>query len=269
MQFVRQHTSIPVPRPWGSFRCGGYVYLVMQRVSGASLSDSMWSNFTEEEKCSVVEQLRGFVHQLRNIPPRSGSVVGSVNGAQGCDYRLCGVPHGPYLNEQQMNHQLRMGIPLRDVPPKVVESHSRKHPLVFTHGDIAGRNIMMDGARVVALVDWEGAGWFPAHWEYCKARYASGYLHNEDWMARISKFIPPYVFEDEADTELRAWQQAPDLPPMKFVLSITSFLPSFLLFDIFWVALDSTAHIPPMRRWRFTLTKHLTRHGQDSKTHLP
>lgn len=231
MQFVRQHTSIPVPRPWGSFRCGGHVYLVMQRVSGVALSDSMWNSFTEEEKCNVVEQLRGFVEQLRSIPPRSGSVVGSVNGAQGCDYRLCGVPHGPYMNEQQMNHQLRMGLPLQEVPPKVIESHSRKHPLVFTHGDIAGRNIMMDGVRVVALIDWEGAGWFPAHWEYCKARYASGYLHNEDWMARIPKFIPPHVFEDEADTELRAWQQAPDLPPMKFVLPI-AFLQS-LLFDIF------------------------------------
>ncbi|EIM81986.1 kinase-like protein, partial [Stereum hirsutum FP-91666 SS1] len=167
MQSVRRHTSIPVPRPWCTFRWGGDAFLVMQKVSGAPLYASLWDTFTEEEKYKVVEQLRGFVQQIRAIPPRPGAVIGPVlDGAQSSDHRLCGVPHGPYLNEDQMNHQLRMGLPLHRFPSMVIESHSRQHPLVFTHGDIAMRNMMLEGRRVVVLIDWEGAGWYPAHWEY-------------------------------------------------------------------------------------------------------
>lgn len=173
MHFVWRHTSIPVPRPWCTFRWGGHVFLVMQKVSGAPLNALLWDTFTEE-KFQVVEQLQGSVQQIRAISLRPGAVIGPVlDGVQSSDRRLCDVPHGPYLNEDQINHQLRMALPLHRFPPIVIESHSREHLLVFTDGDIAMRNMMMKGTRVVALIDWEGAGWYPAHWEYYKADFGS------------------------------------------------------------------------------------------------
>lgn len=223
MQFIRTRTSIPVPRPWCTFRWNGREYLVTQRVHGHSLSRQLWETFTEDEKCSVVDQLRGFVQQMRDIPPRPGAVIGPVlDGAQSHDYRLCYLPHGPYLDEDQMNHQLRMGSPLNRLPvfpPMVIESHSRQHPLVFTHGYIAMPNIIMKGTRVVALVHWVGAGWYPAHWEYCKAHFGS-YWYGDDWKSRIREFIPPYDFEKEADVQLIKLSPPDlDLYPIEFVLS--------------------------------------------------
>ncbi|QSS53212.1 hypothetical protein I7I53_00395 [Histoplasma capsulatum var. duboisii H88] len=38
---------------------------------------------------------------------------------------------------------------------------------VFTHVDIAPRNIMVDeNYQITGLVDWKYAGWYPDHWEY-------------------------------------------------------------------------------------------------------
>ena len=38
--------------------------------------------------------------------------------------------------------------------------------LVFTHADLAPRNILVEGGHVTAIFDWEDAGWYQAHWGY-------------------------------------------------------------------------------------------------------
>ncbi|KAL2192921.1 hypothetical protein P885DRAFT_64534 [Corynascus similis CBS 632.67] len=36
-----------------------------------------------------------------------------------------------------------------------------------TNGDVAPRNILVDkDGRILALLDWENAGWYPDYWEY-------------------------------------------------------------------------------------------------------
>lgn len=46
-------------------------------------------------------------------------------------------------------------------------------PIVFTHNDLLPPNIMISpgpNPKVAAIVDWTQSGWYPAYWEYCKAR---------------------------------------------------------------------------------------------------
>ena len=46
-------------------------------------------------------------------------------------------------------------------------------PIVFTHDDISPPNILVSQGpkpRVMAVIDWCQSGWYPAYWEYCKAR---------------------------------------------------------------------------------------------------
>lgn len=48
----------------------------------------------------------------------------------------------------------------------------------FTHSDLHPSNILItlagEGpARILALIDFEQSGWYPAYWEYCKARWTA------------------------------------------------------------------------------------------------
>ena len=46
-------------------------------------------------------------------------------------------------------------------------------PIVFTHDDLVPPNILLSAGsnpKVAAIIDWGQAGWYPAYWEYCKAK---------------------------------------------------------------------------------------------------
>jgi thiamine kinase-like enzyme len=71
--------------------------------------------------------------------------------------------------------------------------------ITFTHADVHPSNIMVSSSRsgpprVLALIDWGQAGWYPDYWEYCKMCYTT---HWEDEWRKIwiPKMITPR--EDE------------------------------------------------------------------------
>lgn len=49
---------------------------------------------------------------------------------------------------------------------------------MFTHGDIAARNIIVRDRKIVAILDWEFAGWYPEYWDYV---FTLEGLDNLDW----------------------------------------------------------------------------------------
>ena len=76
------------------------------------------------------------------------------------------------------------------------------HGIVFTHGDLMPRNVLVRGTAVAALLDWDAAGWFPAHWEYRKARWTASGPLAASWTPRIPRFVPAYPVEADADDYL-------------------------------------------------------------------
>ena len=77
-----------------------------------------------------------------------------------------------------------------------------KSAITLTHGDLHRSNILISATaarptRVVAIIDWAHAGWYPDYWEYCKSCYTSHY--DDDWRKEhISKFLEPK--EEDFDT---------------------------------------------------------------------
>ena len=60
---------------------------------------------------------------------------------------------------------------------ELIAQHEEPYPsLVFTHGDLNSLNILACGDKVVGIVDWETAGWYPSYLEYTTACQVS--LHN-------------------------------------------------------------------------------------------
>lgn len=59
-------------------------------------------------------------------------------------------------------------------------------PVRFVHADINRGNIMVSAEgegppRVQAIIDWHQSGWYPASWEYCKARYTVD-VEDKEWL---------------------------------------------------------------------------------------
>ncbi|KAF5369710.1 hypothetical protein D9615_010179 [Tricholomella constricta] len=208
-RFVASHTSIPVPRVWMSFRWQWTHYIVMNRVDGIQLSD-VWLTLSDDSKAIIAEQIRGYFSQLHNIPPppEVGTRICSVAGGPIADFRLRFIDGetGPFRDEEHMNMRLRQCLSLSQFPDVVKAAHSRKHPRVFTHNDLTPRNIMVDPVtgKITALVDWGCAGWFPTHWEYCKAMNFCNDMTDDgkDFRKWISKMLPVYELESEADRTL-------------------------------------------------------------------
>lgn len=58
----------------------------------------------------------------------------------------------------------------------------------FTHGDLHRSNIIVTLSRpyhVLAIVNWEQSGWFPAYWESLKALFTA--YREEEW---VTKYLP-------------------------------------------------------------------------------
>ncbi|RNJ55134.1 hypothetical protein D7B24_009001 [Verticillium nonalfalfae] len=82
--------------------------------------------------------------------------------------------------------------------------------LVFTHSDFQRKNILIwekqrplsaadssDSRRyfeVVAVLDWEDAGWYPSYWNYS---YCFSFFNwHDDWAEKVEHILDPYVQEE-------------------------------------------------------------------------
>jgi len=195
MQLARRHTDVVVPRPLDLVSDAERSYLLSSALPGRHIGLCI-DTMSDEEVEVFVQDLRKWLMQIRSIPKaiapeyKLSSAVG-----KGChDYRIsAGVAYdkargdffGPFRNEKDFNDVLRCGA-----LPEVV--HRDGHQIVFTHGDLNMRNIMVRDGKLSGIVDWENAGWFPEHWDYNKAHFIT--KHHWRW-----KRIVDRVFEDIGD----------------------------------------------------------------------
>ncbi|XTI94786.1 hypothetical protein V2W45_1473897 [Cenococcum geophilum] len=71
-----------------------------------------------------------------------------------------------------------------DLPTMLLRSNLS----VFTHADIAPRNIIVDQThRITGILDWEAAGWYPNYWEYINIWKPS---RDHDWQTWMDRTAP-------------------------------------------------------------------------------
>lgn len=201
MKFVRASTTIPVPEVHNSYVDDetGHVVIVMDFVEGENL-DKAWDKLGSEDRESVINQLRGYMEQLRQF---KGSFIGSVDGTW-CNDQFFTEDlgqYGPYETEDDFNQGIVRAMK-KDHPYTYVDwicdvwvDVMTGHDIVLTHGDLDPRNILVQGSEVVAILDWEFAGYYPEYWEYCKA------LRHPEWEGSwiasraLDKILEPYFKE--------------------------------------------------------------------------
>jgi Ser/Thr protein kinase RdoA (MazF antagonist) len=129
----------------------------------------------------MMDELRSL--QIHNF--ETGSYIGSV-GRQTCRdflFMLGDESKGPFETEEDMyKNIIERWINRFKMNPLLgsfIEFTRRLYretsgnDIVFTHGDLDPRNILVENGRVSGIVDWEQAGWYPEYWEYIKTMWGS------------------------------------------------------------------------------------------------
>lgn len=87
-----------------------------------------------------------------------------------------------------IEHLRRRYLPLR----AAVDEHAQ---VVFTHGDLESRNILVHDGHLAAIVDWETAAFMPVWREYALVKRCE---RCKAWRARVDEILDPYQAEYEA-----------------------------------------------------------------------
>ncbi|KAL8922326.1 MAG: hypothetical protein Q9172_003618 [Xanthocarpia lactea] len=150
----------------------GVAYVIMERIHGVTLEES-WDRIGWITTLHLAFQLRHFVCKMRTCTSSTaGSLVrGTCDSIWLDDYYKI-PPHAtPEAITQFLIFWLRH-VPTRrkvsasndpDGAQRFVPSTSPS--LVFTHQDLAPRNLIADRDGKLWLVDWEFSGWYPKYFE--------------------------------------------------------------------------------------------------------
>ena len=218
MTFVREATSVPVPRCYALFTDSttGKSYHIMERIQGERL-DLKWDSLSDTDKDLITQKLRGNLEELRSLPSPGGYCSlghrGLLDGMFCAEQGLESI-QVPFDTESQLNEAMIKRYILSDLPPRkadfyrlIFASVFKDHPPVFTHADLQGKNILLrkrkstesfeDNSKhdlELVIIDWEAAGWYPTYWEWARAIFACG-LWKDDWCIWLRKVLDPYVTE--------------------------------------------------------------------------
>jgi aminoglycoside phosphotransferase (APT) family kinase protein len=222
LRYIRENTTIPVPTvhdAWQTPGPDGGAYILMGWIGDPDVRrlKDYWKSLTDLQKEKIATQLRGFLHQLRSLPQPAHmqGYIGPPDGSTIFDTRLRSQPCGPFASEAAFNDflvsrvQQFMWHPPTRAHIEQVQSRLRDdHSIVFTHGDINDRNILIDrDGNIAGLIDWEMSGWMPEYWEHLKCDF--GHWHEPEWLAFYPTFVRCYEAERENDNQFMRISGAP------------------------------------------------------------
>lgn len=85
---------------------------------------------------------------------------------------------------------------------KATTIHRQASDVRFTHGGLAVGNILMRDGQLVAIIDWQYAGWYSEYWEYTKAHH--NMVYRPKFYATLRERIPRC--DDELAAERDSWR---------------------------------------------------------------
>ncbi|KAK4125625.1 kinase-like protein [Parathielavia appendiculata] len=139
LRFISRHTEIPVPLLFCDFEDDDAYYLITQYVEGVNMAD-----LPDHQKDVVIAELEGYLAQLKTL---TSNRMGGPSGIVIPPYRvLCETERDDWSRLRTSTHA----------------------EYVFCHNDCSQHNVIVnpDTLRIAAIVDWEYAGFYPAHFEF-------------------------------------------------------------------------------------------------------
>jgi aminoglycoside phosphotransferase len=208
MEYVRTHTSVPIPRVYEVYEPpDGAVNIVMEALPGDGTD---YTNMSPEQVQAFGDELSGYLRQLRSLEPPEKGFIGSVNQGPLLDHRAGHVRFGPFHNVDDFHSYLRIGGPpetwMYDSVVKTVHGRSGAYRVKLTHADLNPTNIQYHNGRIMGIIDWECAGWYPEYWEYTKMWFADRPAY-KNFFAAIEGNPTIDKYPEELKAERDIWQR--------------------------------------------------------------
>ncbi|KAL7759201.1 hypothetical protein ACKLNR_011628 [Fusarium oxysporum f. sp. zingiberi] len=221
LQFIKENTTIPVPEVISS----DWDRIELEYIEGQTLKEA-WPSLEPHERTAILDQLKDYLGHLRAL---KGFYIGRFDGQGAVVPSIMTRSGGPFTSLESFQEWLVR-------PPKRIEEQSlhwaqmtkqlgADYPIVFTHGDISSRNIMIRDGRIVAILDWEWAGWYPVYWDYV---FALRGLDNVDWRTLGSHV--PTLFDERITARQRSGRH--DIDRIKFMTFPNFDSPSVDMIDV-------------------------------------
>lgn len=187
MRFVARETRMPVPKVYGVYKSeSGATFIVMEFMNGATM-EKVWKTLSREGKKSMGLELRGYFRELRKLKE---IYIGALGRLPCTSESLQGLYTGPFENERELNETFVKNYE-HTVPgyfgSMLTGMLKDGHEIVFSHSDLNMRNILVRDKKIVAVLDWEYAGFFPEYWDYAHAYL--GVRWNDEGMQDWVEFL--------------------------------------------------------------------------------
>ncbi|KAK3937871.1 kinase-like domain-containing protein [Diplogelasinospora grovesii] len=226
MIFLR-HRGVPVPEVYLHFAdpTTGEYCIIMERIDGTpleeapGLDDPSWRGTITSQLAAILKALRDLkldessekiIGSLCFVRPEAaaseGIALGPVRDAFFSD-RKGGQAPGLYRTELGFREAIMecvdrrgdrsdgtdLALSLLEQMPGTESGQNEEQEIVFTHGQLDARHILVKGDKVVGIVDWSQAGFYPGYWEYVKAHFWPS--DNEQANAIIREAMEPRQME--------------------------------------------------------------------------
>lgn len=193
MKLVQQYTDVPIPVVYLSGYSPDHGFLAMSLVPGITL-DSCWSSLDKQTKERLCRETWALISKIREIPkpPKLNHIFQcSADGSPTHDVLIEDLenPRRPILSDEALRGRICERYHHyngRKHTEKLPSFLPRSDVSVFTHGDIAPRNIMVmqvdQAYTITSIIDWERTGWYPDYWEYANIMKPSKDTDWQEWM---------------------------------------------------------------------------------------
>ncbi|MCJ1479825.1 hypothetical protein MMC13_008511 [Lambiella insularis] len=196
IRLVKQYTNVPVPLIIFSDYEPGKGTIGMSFIPDFPLK-SIWNGLDESYKERLCHETWSMITQWRQIPrpPKLLHLYQCLaDGSPATEDPLLkdfDDPPKALCTDEALRHRIHQrylhyaGQQYADALPTMLP---RSHASVFTHGDVAPRNIMVDqSGHITGIIDWELAGWYPDYWEYINIMKPSIDNDWQTWMDRTAR----------------------------------------------------------------------------------